>query len=653
MTQSIVMPLQEPALLELDDDRIRAANVRVATIFGVGPDGLVGAPAGRWIAGVERDGGAVSIPRETVGRRVDGTHFRCRMQRQADGRWLLQYLPEASEILDLFQGQRRIVERIVRGDAVADVLAALAMLAEQHTPGGMRCSILMLDEKDGVLRTMGQPSLPREFTAAIDRLVPAVGRASCGHAAAAGVQVLTTKIDGDPWWKDFAGFMAQHGIQASWSSPILSPRTGKVVGTFGMYYPAPRYPTPAELYLIEAFTHLAALAIDRHHSDVVRREHGELLDHARLRDQFFGAIAHDLRSPLQSVVLGLEHLEALRPGRTAEEAEALAVVRQAAAHLLDVAEDATQLARPSSELKLAKAPHDLAALARDAAAVIVQQARRRGIRVEVDAPAFPPRAEVDAARIRRCIVNLLANAVSHSPDGAVVRVEVADEFGSGRATIAVADEGPGLPPGREYLVFEPFVQLAESERRQGSVGLGLAIVKRFVEAHGGAVGVHSEPGKGARFWFALPNLPAHQQAAATPAAAAPTTAGGIAGLRILVADDEELLRSTMVRHLGRTGATVAAAKDGRDALDQLRAGAFDALLLDVNMPNLGGPGVLAELRREPLPHRPLVVLLTGGDVCDDDGVPYTELGADVVLQKPVRIAALAELLAQKRAKRGA
>ena len=664
MTQSIVMPFQEPALLELDDDRILQATVRTATIFGVGPEGLVGAPAGKWIAGIERDGATVTVPRETVGRRRDGTHFRCRMQRQGDGKWLLQYLPEASEILDLFQGQRRIVDRIVRGDPVHDVLGAIAMLAEQHTPGGMRCSILMLDEREGVLRTMGQPSLPKEFTAAIDRLVPAYGKASCGHAAATGVQVLTTQIDGDPWWKDFAGFMAKYGIHASWSSPILSPHTGKVFGTFGMYYPAPRYPTPAELYLIETFTHLAALAIDRHHSDEVRRAHGEMLQTAQMRDRFFGTVAHDLRSPLQSVVLGLDQLEALRPERTAEEAHAFAVVRQAASYLLDVAEDATQLSRPSSEVRLAKAPHDLAALARDAAAVVHEQAKRRGIAIEIGTGAVPPRADCDAARIRRCIVNLLSNAIGHSPAGGTIRVEVVDDVGAGSATIRVVDQGPGLPPGREYLVFEPFVQLGEPHEQKGSVGLGLAIVKRFVEAHGGAVGVQSEPGKGACFWLSLPSLapqtrprplpPRSASANAAALAVDPASAAvtGIAGLRILVADDEELLRGTMVRHLGRTGAVVTGAKDGREALAQLRAATFDVLLLDVNMPHVNGPGVLADLRADPLPRRPLVVLLTGGDICDENGTSYIDLGADLVVQKPVRIAVLAEQIVKARARLG-
>jgi CheY-like chemotaxis protein len=139
-------------------------------------------------------------------------------------------------------------------------------------------------------------------------------------------------------------------------------------------------------------------------------------------------------------------------------------------------------------------------------------------------------------------------------------------------------------------------------------------------------------------------------AAALPAAAA-AVGGGIAGVRILVADDEDLLRSTMVRHLGRSGALVAEARDGRDALVRLRAERHDVLLLDANMPHCNGAAVLADLRREPLPYRLLVVLLSGGELCDADGVPFEQLGADLVVQKPMRIAALAAKIAEALAAR--
>jgi len=141
-------------------------------------------------------------------------------------------------------------------------------------------------------------------------------------------------------------------------------------------------------------------------------------------------------------------------------------------------------------------------------------------------------------------------------------------------------------------------------------------------------------------------------AAAAPAADAAAVGGGIAGVRILVADDEDLLRSTMVRHLGRSGAIVAEARDGRGALLSLRSERHDVLLLDANMPQCNGAAVLADLRRDPLAHRPLVVLLSGGDLCDADGTRFEDLGADLVVQKPVRISALATAIAEALAARG-
>lgn len=140
--------------------------------------------------------------------------------------------------------------------------------------------------------------------------------------------------------------------------------------------------------------------------------------------------------------------------------------------------------------------------------------------------------------------------------------------------------------------------------------------------------------------------------AAAPSPAAPAS-GGLAGVRILIADDEDLLRTTMVRHLGRGGAVVAEARDGREALAQLRAGRHDVLLLDANMPHCNGAGVLADLRGAPLPYQLLVVLLSGGDLCDADGTRFEDLGAHLVVPKPVRIAVLADQIAKARAARGA
>jgi CheY-like chemotaxis protein len=141
-----------------------------------------------------------------------------------------------------------------------------------------------------------------------------------------------------------------------------------------------------------------------------------------------------------------------------------------------------------------------------------------------------------------------------------------------------------------------------------------------------------------------PFRPVPPQPQGTPAAAA-APPDGLAGVRLLLADDEDLLRASMVRHLGRRGAEVAEARDGREALAMLRARRHDVLLLDANMPRCNGADVLADLRRSPLPYRPVVVVLSGGDLCDAAGVRFEDLGADLVVQKPVRIDALVALIA--------
>lgn len=641
MSQSIVMPFDEPAMLRVREGRVLEATTRAATLLGTSRRELVDREVEELAPGLS-GGGTVEA------RRVDGSTVRCKVRELSEGCFTLDYRPDTQEIAELFEAQREIVERIVRGDSVEEVLGAIAVLAEEHAPGGMRCSILVLDEKEGVLRTMGQPSLPRDFTAAIDRLVPAYGKASCGHAAAEGVQVLTTRIEGDPWWKDFATFMASYGIEASWSSPILSPRNGRTLGTFGMYYPAPRFPTPAELYLIESFTHLAALAIDRHHADLVRAAHVNLLETARMRDTFFATVAHDFRTPLQSVVMGLNSLETLVDRRDPEQLRAISYVRDAAAHLLDVANDVTQLSRPAAEVTLERELQSARDLAVAAIAVVQEQAARKQVVLELNTRGELPLVHVDGRRIRRAVVNLLANAISYSPRGTSVSVELRFEPAASVVQISVKDSGPGLPAGREYLVFEPFVQVGEQRQRAGGIGLGLAIVKRFVEAHGGRVGVQSEPGKGSRFWLRLPadpsaipvQLPIGRSAPA--ARPAPGAERPIEGLRILVADDDELLRNVLKSGLTRAGATVTEVADGNAALAELETHAFDVLLLDGWMPNGDAATVLEQVAGS---GGPAIVVLTGGEPTAADGRSFETLGATAVVHKPIRIHDLAVELA--------
>jgi two-component system sensor histidine kinase KdpD len=122
-------------------------------------------------------------------------------------------------------------------------------------------------------------------------------------------------------------------------------------------------------------------------------------------------------------------------------------------------------------------------------------------RIGTELPSEPLLVEVDAAQVERVLVNLLENALRFSPPGSKVLVQVED--GGEEVAIAVVDRGPGLGPGDEARIFEPFRQLAASDGSRGT-GLGLAIVRGFAEANGGRVGAGPAPGGGAAFTVTFP-----------------------------------------------------------------------------------------------------------------------------------------------------
>src|SRR5258708_21364353 len=165
----------------------------------------------------------------------------------------------------LLGGEKRLLEMIARGDARAHILDALCRLVEELA-GGAWSSILLLDPKTNRLRHGAAPGLPMKYTEAIDGLVigPCVG--SCGTAAYRAEQMIVCDIATDPLWADYRDLALGHGLRACWSTPILS-STGKVLGTFAIYYREPRSPIPHERELIEQITHLASIAVEREQAE--------------------------------------------------------------------------------------------------------------------------------------------------------------------------------------------------------------------------------------------------------------------------------------------------------------------------------------------------------------------------------------------------
>src|SRR5882762_9292306 len=161
----------------------------------------------------------------------------------------------------LLTGEKRLLGMIARGDSRAVILDAFCRLFEELSTGSLS-SILLLDPKTNRLRHGAAPSLPMNYTEAIDGLVigPSVG--SCGTAAYRAEPVIVSDIDTDPLWADYRDLALAHGLRACWSRPILS-SDRRVLGTFATYYREPRSPTPQEHNVIEQVAHLASIALER------------------------------------------------------------------------------------------------------------------------------------------------------------------------------------------------------------------------------------------------------------------------------------------------------------------------------------------------------------------------------------------------------
>ena len=222
--------------------------------------------------------------------------------------------------------------------------------------------------------------------------------------------------------------------------------------------------------------------------------------------RFVADASHELRTPLTSIK-GFADL--IRGGMTPDPADGVARISAEADRMSLLVEDLLMLARLDAHRPLEKAPLELPELVEEAVAAARAGAGGRQIGVAEKSSGPGPVVDGDAARLTQVLRNLIGNAITHTPPDAPITVTVS--AGGDWARVDVIDQGPGLSAEEAARVFERFYRGDESRHREsaaGGSGLGLSIVAALVEAHGGACGVDSAPGEGARFWFVLPRLDA-------------------------------------------------------------------------------------------------------------------------------------------------
>ncbi|HET8612283.1 MAG TPA: GAF domain-containing protein, partial [Sphingomonas sp.] len=167
--------------------------------------------------------------------------------------------------------QNRVLELAIRDKSLEETLDALVRTIESHSTTGMLGSVLLADQEGGRLRHGAAPSLPDAYNRAIDGIAIGPDIGSCGSAAHSGKPVYVADIATDPRWADFRDLALSHGLQACWSTPILSGQ-GEVLGTFALYYSEPRHPPSDDLEMVDFVTRSVALVIERKRSEEALRE---------------------------------------------------------------------------------------------------------------------------------------------------------------------------------------------------------------------------------------------------------------------------------------------------------------------------------------------------------------------------------------------
>ena len=353
----------------------------------------------------------------------------------------------------------------------------------------------------------------------------------------------------------------------------------------------------------------------------------ELARAARLKDEFLASMSHELRTPLTGV-LGLS--EALQKNvygeLTPRQMHALKSIEESGRHLLSLINDILDLSKiEADKLDLQMEACVVAEICHASLQLTKGMAYQK--RQMVSFSASPPDAVVqaDPRRLKQMLVNLLSNAVKFTPEGGSLGLEVQGYEADQTIHLTVWDKGIGIKPEDLGLLFRPFTQLdSKLSRQHAGTGLGLSLVSRLAELHGGSVSVESVFGEGSRFTIILPWVVINQ---ALPEPS-PEVINRIR--RCLLIEDNPLHRNQIAEYLHRLGIECIMYDHGRNALETAVLSAPDAILLDLNLPDISGDEVLSDLKRDPRT-REIVVIISS---VTEDRRKYLDMGAAGYLVKP-------------------
>src|SRR5438445_2212083 len=458
----------------------------------------------------------------------------------------------------------------------------------------------------------------------------AVGRGASGLAVAEGRAVWTANLHDDPRVPvpdDVKQRMRREGLRSVLAVPLLI-QSGEVFGVLAVFYRSERAFADADVELLSAFGTQASVAIENARSFAELQEtQAQLIQADKLTalGTLLSGMAHELNNPLSTIEVSIELMkrQAALPGPVRARLDVVAKECERAAQIVRSLLVFARRTPPE------RRPVDVNDVIRAALVLQAPEFDLNHIRV-VTALDPMPRIWADPHQLQQVLLNLFSNAV-HAMKSAHGRGVLTVRSSDAGATVSVAveDDGPGIPAAHLGRIFDPFFTTKAAGE---GTGLGLSLSFGIVESHGGRISAENIAGAGARFTVTLPVVERPEVAEAAPSPVAPATRCA----RVLVVDDEDQLRKLVTEVVIALGHQVEETPSGQDAVARLASHEYEVILLDVRLPDLDGKAIWRRLLVDRPALAARVVFMTGDTMSAETQAFLMEAGRPV-LTKPLTI----------------